>query len=167
MHLVYRAAVQAAMDAAAASGTAFSKKRTRAEGGDAATGDPNTCANTTDGSKAAAQEDSADDDEEEDVIPIKRPRVESRPALKMQPQPTTSSVASHIASEGLPDMPGGGASMSGQQDASTEAPAGDAQTAAAPAVAMKPPVAAPMRPPVARGHERSLPARGGVGGGPV
>lgn len=168
-----RAAVQAAMDAAAAA-SAFSKKRGRKEGED---GDDGKAEHDVGGGKNRIKggDSSGDDDEEEDIIPLKRPLIAPRPAPKQPQRPQASGGA----------LPSGrvetlartaAAAAAGQNEAATAAtPASHGKTDSAkplqegceqratgcnipvtiPPVA-KPPVAAPMRPPVARGPSRDV-----------
>jgi hypothetical protein len=151
---VCREAVQAAMDAEAASGTAFSKKRRRK-----GTVDDDS---TRPADKKEESADSGnDDDEEDDDIPLKRPLA--RPAPAKQPQ---SKAATAVASQ----QP---ASGSAAKSARVESPPGEVEAEKTKAsstsdvkqpVCGRPPVATPKRPPVARGGpSRSLQASGDAG----
>jgi hypothetical protein len=150
---VCREAVQAAMDAEAASGTAFSKKRRRK-------GTVDDDSTMTADKKEESADSGNDDDEEEDDIPLKRPLA--RPAPAKQPQ---SKAVTAVASQP--------ASVSSAKSARVESPPGEVEAEKTKAsstsdvkqpVGGRPPVATPKRPPVARGGpSRSLQASGDAG----
>lgn len=151
---VYRAAVQAAMDSAAAHTPEFSKKkRGRNEGGGACTdGDAAIDAHASAGKDKAAQDSSGDDDEE-DIIPLKRTLVAPKP----HPQPLSTPSESVTAVQGT-----GGDTGAPCEVEESESEGILQESGVAP---VRPPVAAAMRPPVARGGpSRGLQAGGALGG---
>jgi hypothetical protein len=165
-----RAAVQAAMDAAAASGTAFAQKRGRKEvrspeGDDTADAQKRLSGH----SKKGLQDDSGDDDkEEEDDIPLKRPLVAPRPAARPHAQPNATETAQQASSSATRTRNQQGTAGGATQEEGAKSPQGVTvqEPVGASAAGQRPPVALPRRPPVARGGpSRALQAGGGSSAG--